>query len=50
MTQELILGVLLFGIIGLVWALTFAILGEDQHAHDKRQDKAVASPVESRQA
>jgi len=50
MTQELILGVLLFGIIGLIWALTFAIVGEDQRAQDKRQEKAVASPVESRRA
>jgi len=50
MTQELILGVLLVGIIGLVWALTFAILGEDQRAHDRKQDKTVASPVESRRA
>jgi hypothetical protein len=48
MTQELILGALLVGIIGLVWALTCAIIGEDQRAQDKRQDKAVASPVESR--
>jgi hypothetical protein len=50
MTQELILGSLLVGIIGLVWALTCAIVGEDQRAQDKRQDKAVASPVESRRA
>ena len=50
MTQELILGVLLVGIIGLVWALTFAIVGEDQRAHDRKQDKTVASPVESRRA
>ena len=50
MTQELILGVLLVGIIGLVWALTFAIVGEDQRAHDRKQVKPLASPVESRRA
>jgi hypothetical protein len=50
MTQELVLGALLFGIIGLVWALTFAIVGEDRRAPDKRPDKVVASPVESRRA
>jgi Co/Zn/Cd efflux system component len=50
MTQELILGVLLVGILGLIWALMCAILVDDQQAHDKRQGEAMASPVESRRA
>lgn len=52
MTQELILGVLLVGIIGLLCALTYAMGGEDRRAeeHDRREDKPVASPVVSRRA
>jgi hypothetical protein len=41
MTQELILGALLVGIIGLVWALTCAILNEDRRAPDARQSVGV---------
>jgi hypothetical protein len=41
MTQELILGVLLVAIIGLVWALIYAILGDDQRALDHHQGEAV---------
>jgi hypothetical protein len=44
MTQELILGVLLVGIIGLLWMLTLAILGDDQRAHDHHQGEAVYHP------
>ncbi len=44
MTQEIILGVLLVGIIGLIWALTFAIVSDDQRAHDHDQDSGVHQP------
>ena len=44
MTQEIILGVLLVGFIGLVWALTCAIVGDDQRAPDSRQDSGVPHP------
>ena len=37
MTIEIILVVLVVGIIGLIWPLTLAILGDDQHAHDAHQ-------------
>jgi hypothetical protein len=50
MTQELILGALLIGIIGLIWALTCAIVGEDHRPHSTREDKPLVSPAESRQA
>jgi hypothetical protein len=41
MTQELILGVLLVAIIGLVWALICAILGDNQRALDHHQGEGV---------
>ena len=31
MTQELILGVLLTGLVGLIWVMTVAILADDRH-------------------
>ena len=43
MTQELIFGALLVGIFGLIWALTFAMVGEDQRGQDNREDKPIAS-------
>ena len=48
MTQELILGVLLVGIVGLVWALTYAIIGDDQRAPDSHQDTGVHHPSNPR--
>ena len=50
MTLELILGVLFVGILGLIWALTIAILGDDQPVHNNQPEEAVASPVEPRRA
>lgn len=50
MTQELILGALVIGIVGLIWALACAIGGEERRAHDRHEDKPLASPVESRRA
>jgi hypothetical protein len=50
MTQELILGALVIGIVGLIWALACAIGGEERRAHDRQEDKPLASPVESRRA
>jgi len=48
MTQELILGALLIGIIGLIWALTCAIVGEDHRTDTTREDKPMIAPAESR--
>jgi hypothetical protein len=50
MTQELILGALLVGIIGLIWMLTLAILGDDQRAHDDHQSKAVHHPSKAEES
>jgi hypothetical protein len=41
MTIEIILVVLVVGIIGLIWPLTLAIFGDDQHAHDAHQGSGV---------
>jgi len=50
MTQELILEALLIGIVGLIWALTFAIVGEDQRTDNAREDKPMIVSAESRRA
>lgn len=47
MTQEIILGVLLVGIIGLIWALTFANVSDDHHARDHHQDSGAHHPSKS---
>ena len=42
MTQGMIEGLLLFGLVGLIWVMVLDILGDDHRTHDKRQ--ANASP------
>jgi hypothetical protein len=37
MTQEVIVGVLLMGLAGLIWVMVLDILGDDHHPHDNRQ-------------
>jgi len=40
MTQGIIVGVLLMGLVGLIWVMVLDILGDDRHPHDKRQGSA----------
>jgi hypothetical protein len=43
MTQELVLGVLLAGLVGLIWAVTVSILATD---HPLRKDPPTGAPSE----
>jgi hypothetical protein len=38
MTQGIIMGMLLMGLVGVIWVIVLDILGEDHHPHDKRQE------------
>jgi hypothetical protein len=42
MTQELVLGVLLTGLAGLIWVMTISILADGQSA-SKRQDPGTST-------
>ena len=42
MTQELVLGVLLSGLIGLVWVMTLA-MRDEQHRKSQESEASVAS-------
>ena len=37
MTQGIIVGMLLMGLVGLIWVMVLDILGDKHHRHDKRQ-------------
>jgi len=37
MTQGIIVGMLLMGLVGLIWVMVLDILGDKHHHHDKRQ-------------
>ena len=39
MTQALV-WTLLIGLVGLIWVMVLAILGDNHHTHDKRQGSA----------
>ena len=40
MTQEIIVWVLLLELVGLIWVMLLAILGNKHHTHDNRQENA----------
>jgi len=48
MTQELVLAVLLVGLIGLVWAMTFSVLTEQvaarKDSHHEEASQSVGGP------
>ena len=39
-TQEIIMWTLLAGLVGLIWVMALAILGDNHHAHDNRRENA----------
>lgn len=43
MTQELVLGVLLTGLVGLVWVMTMSILADDRPPSKAQQHEAPSS-------
>jgi hypothetical protein len=44
MTQGIIVGVLLMGLLGLIWVIVLDILGNDHHPHDNRQGNPSLEP------
>ena len=44
MTQDIIVWALLVGLVGLIWVMALAVLGDDHHAHDNRQERASPEP------
>jgi hypothetical protein len=38
MTQEVIVGVLLMGLVGLIWVMVLDILGDDHRPHHNRKE------------
>ena len=40
MTPEIIVWSLLLGLLGLIWVLVLAILGDDQHIQDRQNGSA----------
>jgi hypothetical protein len=44
MTQGVIVGVLLMGLVGLIWVIVLDILGGDHHPRDNRQGSASPGP------
>lgn len=40
MTQEIIVGALLAGLVGLIWVMVVDILGADHHSQDNQQTGA----------
>ena len=44
MTQGVIVGVLLTGLMGLVWVIVLDLLGDDHHSHDNRQENPSPEP------
>ena len=44
MTQEIIVWALLMGLVGLIWVMVLAILGDEHHTHDNRQGSASPEP------
>ena len=44
MTQGVIVGVLLTGLMGLVWVIVLDLLGDDHHRHDNRQASPSLEP------
>ena len=46
MTQDIIVWALLAGLVGLIWVMAIAILGQDHYAHDNRQGSASPEPLD----
>jgi hypothetical protein len=44
MTQGVIVGVLLTGLMGLIWVIVLDLLGDDRHSHDNRQENLSPEP------
>ena len=44
MTQDIIVWALLAGLVGLVWVMAIAILGQDHYTRDNRQGSASPEP------
>jgi hypothetical protein len=44
MTQGVIVGVLLTGLMGLIWVIVLDLLGDDHHSHDSRQENLSPEP------
>jgi len=44
MTQGVIVGVLLMGLVGLIWVMVLDILGSDHHPRDNRQGNPSPEP------
>ena len=44
MTQGVIVGVLLMGLVGLIWVMLLDILGGDHHPRDNRQGNPSPEP------
>jgi hypothetical protein len=44
MTQGVIVGVLLTGLMGLIWVIVLDLLGDDRHSHDSRQENLSPEP------
>ena len=50
MTQGIIVGVLLAGLVGLIWVIVLDILGDAHHRHDNRQGSASPEPHDGEKA
>ena len=44
MTQDIIVWALLMGLVGLIWVMALAVLGDNLHAHDKQEGSAQPEP------
>ncbi|HEV8327545.1 MAG TPA: hypothetical protein VGQ08_08670 [Nitrospiraceae bacterium] len=44
MTHGVIVGVLLTGLMGLIWVIVLDLLGDDHHSHDNRQENPSPEP------
>jgi len=44
MTQGVIVGVLLMGLVGLIWVIVLDLLGDDHRSHDNKQGNPSPEP------
>ena len=50
MTQGIIVGVLLAGLVGLIWVIVLDMLGDPHHTHDNQQGSASPEPHDGEEA
>jgi hypothetical protein len=50
MTQDIIVWALLMGLVGLIWVMALAVLGDNLDTHDKQEGNAQPEPHDGYEA